>query len=162
MWVWVFVCACASICQFGCRSVWVHILLSLEVPTIARCMPTWRLQGMCWPVDIISEVVDRGLNKGYFWNVPRVWVPQLAPSKHSTHMLITPELKRCQKGHTCLIARGVNPTFHHQFVISHHQLTRFVWFCMNSLHFHKEYHCNKNGAKQSSSWSSTPFWPISL
>jgi len=32
------------------------------------------------------------------------------------------------------LTRGVNPTFHHQFVISHHQLTRFVSFCMNSLH----------------------------
>jgi hypothetical protein len=33
---------------------------------------------------------------------------------------------------------------------------------MNSLHFNIEYHCNKNEAKWSSSWSGTPFWPISL
>jgi hypothetical protein len=33
---------------------------------------------------------------------------------------------------------------------------------MNRLHFNKKYHCNKNGAKRPSSWSDTPFWPISL
>jgi hypothetical protein len=27
---------------------------------------------------------------------------------------------------------------------------------------YKEYHCNKNGAKRSSSWPGTPLWPISL
>jgi hypothetical protein len=32
---------------------------------------------------------------------------------------------------------------------------------MNSLHFNKEYHCNKNGAKQSSTWPDT-LLPISL
>ena len=37
-----------------------------------------------------------------------------------------------------------------------------VIFYINSLHSNKEYHCNKNGAKQSSSWLGTPFWPISL
>jgi len=63
---------------------------------------------------------------------------------------------------TRLIARGVNPTFHHQSVIFQHQLTRFVSFYMNSLYFNKEYHCNKNGAKRSSSWPGTPFWPIPL
>jgi hypothetical protein len=64
--------------------------------------------------------------------------------------------------HTCRIARGVNPTLHHQSVISHHQLTRFVTFFMNSLHFIKECHCSKNGAKRSSSWPGSPIWPISL
>jgi len=38
----------------------------------------------------------------------------------------------------------------------------FCHFCMISLHFNKEYHCNNNGAKRSSSWPGTPFWPISL
>ena len=33
---------------------------------------------------------------------------------------------------------------------------------MNSLHFNKEYHCHYYGAKRSSSWPGTPFWPISL
>ena len=38
-----------------------------------------------------------------------------------------------------------------------------LWqFHMNSLLFNKEYHCNKNGAKRSSNWPSTSFWPISL
>jgi hypothetical protein len=45
--------------------------------------------------------------------------------------------------------------------MSHHQLTRFVSFYINSLHFNKEHHCNKNGAKRSSSWPGTLFWPIS-
>ena len=72
-----------------------------------------------------------------------------------------PELETSPVRGTRLIARGVNPTFHHQSVISHHQLTRFVSLSY-SLYFNKEYHCNKNGAKQSSSWPGTPFWPISL
>jgi hypothetical protein len=33
---------------------------------------------------------------------------------------------------------------------------------MNRLHFSKEYHCKKIGAKRPSGWSDTPFWPISL
>jgi len=37
-----------------------------------------------------------------------------------------------------------------------------VIFYINSLHSNKEYHCNKNGAKQSSSWPGTPFRTISL
>jgi len=40
--------------------------------------------------------------------------------------LIAPELDCCQSRQKCLIARGMNPTFHHQSVISYHQLTRFV------------------------------------
>jgi hypothetical protein len=32
---------------------------------------------------------------------------------------------------------------------------------MNHLHFNK-YHCNENGAKQSSTWPDTPFWLNSL
>ena len=37
-----------------------------------------------------------------------------------------------------------------------------LFFDMNRLHLNKEYHCNKSDAKRSSSWSGTPFWPISL
>jgi hypothetical protein len=33
---------------------------------------------------------------------------------------------------------------------------------MNSLHFGKQYHYNKNGAKRDSSWPGTSFWPISF
>jgi len=33
---------------------------------------------------------------------------------------------------------------------------------MISLHSNKEKHCNKNGAKWSSSWPGTLFWPIPL
>ena len=34
----------------------------------------------------------------------------------------------------------------------------FIWI----VYVNKGYHCNKNGAKRPSSWSDTPFWPISL
>jgi len=30
------------------------------------------------------------------------------------------------------------------------------------IYLNKKYHCNKNGAKRSSTWPDTPFWPISL
>ena len=81
---------------------------------------------------IIPEEVIWGPKQGYFWNVNWVCAPQLAVSKLSTQrcseILATPELENCQLRRTCLIARGVNPTSHHQPVISHHQLTRFVSF----------------------------------
>ena len=81
---------------------------------------------------IYAEVVDGGLKKGYIWNVPTVCAPDRAT------LGIATRCSPCSADNTwvwkrpvgiiSLIACGVTPTFHHQSVISHHQLTRFVIF----------------------------------
>ena len=76
--------------------------------------------------------------------------------------MTTPELDNCQFRRTHLIARSVNPIFHHHSLISHYPLTLSMSLLYESSTFNKEYHCNKNGAKRSSIWPDTPFWPISI
>jgi len=47
-------------------------------------------------------------------------------------LLISPELDCSQLGKQYLILRGVNPIFHHHYLISHHPLTWFVSFLYES------------------------------
>jgi len=75
---------------------------------------------------------------------------------------VAPELECCQLGHTGLIARGVNPTFHCQSTRTHHLQHQSGSFLFKWCFLINTYHCNKNGVKRPSSWSETPFWPISL
>jgi len=79
-----------------------------------------------------TEALKRGTFEMWIEYVRSSWqFLNLVP--RSRQILATPKLENCQLRRTCLIARGVNPTFHHQFVISHHQLTRLV--SLNCLHF---------------------------
>ena len=77
-------------------------------------------------------------------------------------LLIALELECCQLGRTRLILRDVNPIFNHHYLIPHHPLTWFVSFLYESSTFIKEYHCNKNGAKRSSTWPMPHFGPFPL
>ena len=56
----------------------------------------------------------------------------------------------------------MNPTFHCQSTIFHHLLLQSGLFLNKCCFYINKYHCNKNGVKRPSSWSDTPFWPISL
>jgi hypothetical protein len=49
---------------------------------------------------------------------------------------VAPKLENSQFRRTRLIARDVNPIFHHQFLISHHPLTWFVSILYESFTFH--------------------------
>ena len=105
-----------------------------------------------------------GRKWGCFWNVNWVLVIQLATSSSGPRGSPCSALERncSQLGDQCTVLRGVNPIFHHHSLISHHPPTWFVSFYMNCVNFNKEYHCNKKGAKRSSTCPDTPFWPISL
>jgi len=86
-----------------------------------------------------------------------------APNDSPRHQrLATPERKKCKLRHARLIACGVNPTFQCQSATSHHLLHQFWKFLHQCVLLINKYHCNKNGVKQPSSLSDTPFGPISL
>ena len=69
-----------------------------------------------WKGGVFEMFPEYAHHSWQFWSL----VPRGSP------LLISPELENCQYGCTCLIAHGVNPTFHHHSDKSHHQLTRFV------------------------------------
>ena len=111
---------------------------------------------------IFTEGVNWGPKQGYFWTVNWVCAPQLAVYKlgtqrdfgctRATKLLVAAHMPNCPRREPY-----ISPPFSH--ISPPTDLISVIIIIL--LHLSK-YYCNKIGAKQSSTWPDTPFWPISL
>ena len=85
---------------------------------------------------------------------------KLATIKLRTQVeLLAPELECCQLGHTCLIARGVNPTFHCQSARTHHLLHQSGSFLNKWRSFDISIPLQQKWSETTQQLVRTQFWP---
>ena len=87
------------------------------------------------------------------------WAPRYSPC---SELLRTPELEKCQSGGTCLIARGVNPTFGMQTFTPEHPQHQTRWFLVIQSPYNKQTSLQKKWSETAQWLARCPFSAISL